>query len=65
MTTQEKQQELIKRFGQKFYNELGDRVTHAQKMQGGKGRVLDTNALHLANLATEEIYRDWITLKSN
>lgn len=60
MTTKEKREELIKRFGDKFYNELGDRIANGQRMQGGKILKMDDNALKLADLATDALYKEWI-----
>lgn len=60
MTTEQKQEILIEKFGQQFYNELGERAVLAQRLQGSKPRALDADALKLLNEITEEIYREWI-----
>lgn len=60
MTTAEKQDELIKRFGNKFYNELGDRVTGAQQLQGRKKHEINDNSMSLANQATDALWKEWV-----
>lgn len=60
MTTKDKEAELIKRFGNAYFNELGERITNGQIMQGGKVLKMDENALKLAAQATEVLYKEWI-----
>jgi hypothetical protein len=60
MTTDQKQEELIKRFGNKFYNELGLRVTSAQQLQGRKKYKMDSNSMVLAKQVVEALWKEWV-----
>lgn len=60
MTTDQKQEELIKRFGNKFYNELGLRVTSAQQLQGRSKYKMDSNSLVLAKQVVETLWKEWV-----
>ncbi len=60
MTIEQKKDELIKRFGQKFFNELGERCVLQQRLQGGKPRAFDKNALELANETVDAIWKEWV-----
>lgn len=59
-TTSQKQDELVEKFGKRFFNELGERCVMAQRLQGMKPRGFTNEALKLANEITEELYTEWI-----
>ena len=56
----EKRDELIRRFGNKFFNELGQRVIEAQQLQGRKKGEINSNAMALANQITEQLWKEWV-----
>lgn len=60
LTHDEMTEELEKRFGNKFYNELGTRTGLMQKEFGFKVGKMNTMALDLAKLVVKDIWKEWV-----
>lgn len=60
MTTKQKEEALVAKFGNKFWNELGERIMNGQKMQGRSRGKMDENALALAKQTVDTLWKEWV-----
>lgn len=60
LTTREKELALVKKFKNRFFQELAQRVMNGQRMKGVKIGTIDADAVEMARQATEALYEEWI-----
>lgn len=61
----EQGEELARRFGNKYYNELGARVWAMQRKAGTKIGQMNSEALQLAKQVIREMFIEWSTGKES